>query len=70
MYSSCLTVRLWANFLPNHETHKTKIYSVASSIHILETIQIWFIPDYALSPGYIKKHFWYKQVSSKPRKAR
>ena len=41
-------VCLWANFLANHETHRTKIFSVAPSIHMLESNQIWFISDKAL----------------------
>ena len=47
MYSLCPSVCPWANFLANHETHRTKIFSVGPSIHMLESIQIWFISDKA-----------------------
>ena len=47
VYVFAVSVCLWANFLANHETHRTKIFSVALSIHMLESIQIWFISDKA-----------------------
>ena len=35
-------------FLANHETHRTNIFSVSPSIHMPETVQIWFISNNAL----------------------
>ena len=36
-------------------THRTKIFSIAPSIHMLETIQIWFISDNELGGMKCKK---------------
>ena len=59
-----LSIRLWANFLAYHETHRTTIFSFAPSICMLETIQIWFISDLALRINYKKreKQGWKKRL--------